>query len=438
MNIVSIKARALSGLSVLALACVAGAPAWAQGLDPFAAPPQSPGPERALPTRDSENFEPFGARVGSFKLFPKAELWGVYNSNIYATQANEIDDWIAVINPGLALESDFSLHYLSLSAVGAAGRYADNSAEDFADYGANATGRLDLPSLGKSNLFGRASYAHLHEDRGSPNAANGAEPTEYSLVGGQAGFIYKPNRLSAALIANLSSYDYDDVATSTGVAINNDDRDRDEFSQILRVGYEFLPGYEGFVRGTLKQVNYDQTRDDGGLARSNDGYEAVGGVKIDFGRITDVEVFAGYISTEYDDARLPTIDGPTFGGAVNWNPIRPLRLRGYAQRSIEETTQVSFAGYTATTVGLSANYEMFPRLQLNALATYSNNEYERNSTFVGTERQEDVIDVTLGAKYFFSRNYYVNPSYRFTTRDTNVANSDYDRNLVFVKLGVQY
>ncbi len=394
--------------------------------------------DRAVPTRDSESFVPYGARVRSFKLFPKAELSGVYNSNVYATQTNEVDDFITLINPGVTLESDFSLHFLSLSATGLVGRYADNSAEDFADYGVNATGVLDLPSLGKSNLFSRLAYNRLHEDRGSPNAVNGVEPTEYSLTTGQLGFLYKPNRLSASLVGNANHYNYDDVATSTGVAVNNDDRDRDEFSQVLRVGYEFVPGYEGFVRGALRQVRYDQTRDDAGFARSNDGYNAVAGIKIDFGRITDVELFGGYMSTKYDDARLPSIDGPSFGGAVNWNPIRQVHVRGYAQRSIEETTQASFAGYQATTVGLTGEYDMSPRLAFNAGVTYSNNEYQRVSTFAGAEREEDVVDFTVGAKYFFSRNYYVNPSYRYTNRDTNVAGSDYDRSLVYLKLGVQY
>ena len=87
---------------------------------------------------------------------------------------------------------------------------------------------------------------------------------------------------------------------------------------------------------------------------------------------------------------------------------------------------------------MEAKYELFPNLQLKALATYSNNQYERRSTFVGTEREEDVVDLTLEAKYKFSRNYYINPSYRFTSRDTNVVNSDYDRSMVFVKLGVEY
>lgn len=79
--------RLLGGAAALAFAACAST-AFAQGLDAFSAPKAAPGPTKLAPSRDAENFEPFGARVGSFKLYPSAELWGVYSSNIFASQNN--------------------------------------------------------------------------------------------------------------------------------------------------------------------------------------------------------------------------------------------------------------------------------------------------------------------------------------------------------------
>jgi hypothetical protein len=192
------------------------------------------------------------------------------------------------------------------------------------------------------------------------------------------------------------------------------------------------------VRGKLRQVRYDTTPDDSGFNRNSSGYEAVGGVKFEISRITDVEVYGGYINADYDDARLSSVGGFTFGGAVNWSPIRPLRLTAYADRTIQETTDASFSGYLATTFGLQASYEFRPNILVDGRVSYSMNEYERVSTFAGREREDDIIEAQVGVKYLFTRNYYVNPSYRHTSRDSNVAGQDYDRSLVWLKLGARY
>jgi hypothetical protein len=219
----------LLGVAAVAAYLLPASVASAQGLVPFAAPPASPAPDRGIPTRDAENYEPFGARIGTFKLFPELDAGGAYSSNIFATQTNEVDDFIFTARPKLDLVSDWTSHYLKFSAHGLVGRYADNSNENFIDYGVNAQGRFDLLSLGQSNLFARVAFDRLHEDRGSPNAVNGIDPTEYDRLFGQAGFLYKPGRFSAALVADAAGYNFDDVATSTGAIINNDDRDRAEF-----------------------------------------------------------------------------------------------------------------------------------------------------------------------------------------------------------------
>jgi hypothetical protein len=431
--------RLLGGAAALALVAMSSA-AFAQGMDAFSVPSAPPsGAASTTPSRDAESFEPFGVRVGSFKLFPVAELWEIYNTNVFAAQNNQSDDWITVIKPSLSLQSDWNLHALVFDAFTGVGRYADNTAENFIDYGARAQGKLDLPAWGRDTaLFGGLAYSKLHEDRGSPDAVNGRDPTEYSKTTGGAGFQYKPGRLGFLLNAFADSYNFDDVATSANTIINNDDRDRIEYRESLRVGYEIQPGYEAFVRGTLRQVRYDTTPDDSGFRRNSNGYDAVGGVKIDLGRITNVELYGGYLSNDYSDARLSTVSGVSFGGAVNWEPLRNLKVRGSADRSVQETTDANFAGYLATTFRIGADYDFRPNISFNTSVSYTMNEYQRNTTFRGNEREDDIINAEVGMKYMFSRNYYVNPSYRYTTRDSNVTGSDYDRSLVFVKLGAQY
>lgn len=391
---------------------------------------------RALPTREPENFDPRGVAVGSFRLFPVVELQTEWNSNIYATERNEVDDVVFYVAPSLELRSDWNNHALNLVANAKARRYADNDNEDAERFTLGFDGRIDVRR--DINLFGGASYMSATEDRSSPDATAAREPTQYDLMKGNAGYFHRFGRFNARLEGGFDDYNFADDTTGAGANINNDDRDRLETRQSLRLGYEIIPDYEAFVRGTLRQVNYDSTLDDAGFARSGNGYEAVGGLRVELSRITNVEGYVGYLSREYDDARLSTIDGVSFGAAVNWSPRRELNLRGYITREVRETTSANFSGFLSTAFGLEGSYKLFPRLQLTGDVSYETNQYERVSTFAGTEREDDVWNASIGAKYFVTTNVYAGPMLSYSSRESNVVNASYDQTKVMIRLGWQY
>lgn len=429
------KQFVLGAVSLTALMVAAGA-AFAQ---PTVTREQQRSTEaaRALPTREPENFDPVGVRVGSFRLLPVIELQAEWNSNIYASERNEVDDVIFYVEPRLQLRSDWNNHALNFTAGSRVRRYSDNGAEDAERFDLGFDGRIDIRR--DINVFGGASYESTVEDRSSPNSAvTAVEPTEYDLMKANAGYFHRMGRFNFRLEGMVDDYNYADGLTGAGANINNDDRDRVETREQLRVGYEIIPDYEAFLRGTLRQVNYDSTLDDAGFARSGDGYEVVGGLRVELSRITTIEAFGGYVSREYDDARLNSIDGVTFGAALNWSPRREINLRGYITREVRETTNPSFAGYLSTTYGIDGSYQLFPRLRLTGEVSFETNEYERVSTFAGTEREDDVWNVSLGAKYFITTNVYAGPTVSFTSRDSNTAGASYDQTKAMVRVGWQY
>jgi len=48
-------------------------------------------------------FDAIGLRAGSFLVYPMLEVVENYDSNIYATQNNETDDWVTLISPDVAV-----------------------------------------------------------------------------------------------------------------------------------------------------------------------------------------------------------------------------------------------------------------------------------------------------------------------------------------------
>ena len=67
-----------------------------------------------------------GYRAGSFLLQPEVSLSGVYDSNIFATRTNEVEDSILVFSPVLEVNSMWERHKLDFDLGGAFGRYTTN------------------------------------------------------------------------------------------------------------------------------------------------------------------------------------------------------------------------------------------------------------------------------------------------------------------------
>jgi hypothetical protein len=103
-------------------------------------------------------------------------------------------------------------------------------------------------------------------------------------------------------------------------------------ARAARLGYEFLPGYEVWVRGSLNQRTYFQL-DSSGLDRGSYGFDVVGGILIDLGAVTSVELFAGYLQQNFVNNQFATISVPTFGLTGYWNPIRELWIKPFVRRS---------------------------------------------------------------------------------------------------------
>ena len=122
--------------------------------------------------------EALGITAGSFLIRPSLTLGTAYNDNIFAEENNEEDDFIFGINPALAVDSDWSRHSLGLETSAQILRYASNTGEDVENYKATTRGLLDITR--DSNLYATVGFQQNHEERGSADDVNGAEPTEFT------------------------------------------------------------------------------------------------------------------------------------------------------------------------------------------------------------------------------------------------------------------
>ncbi len=380
--------------------------------------------------RPRPELDPLGLRVGGFLIFPAFAVSERYDDNIFRQDTGEIDDFITSFQPSVALRSQWSNHALNVHGTADVARYAEQSDENFQDYDVGFDGRIDITR--NANLFGAATYAQHHEDRGSPDDVRGVEPGEFTTLTGKAGYFQRFGRFNGTLTGDVVDYNFDDVATSTGAIINNDDRDRNKYVASVRLAYEILPEYEAFVKASYNTGDYDDGVDDNGFDRDSHGYEIAAGTMIDFSGVTFGEVFAGVQSQEFDDPQLNTVEGPSFGGAITWNVTGLTTVKAFVRRTIEESTIAAASGFFATTIGGSVDHELLRNLLLHAHLRGTRSDYE------GIDREDDLITVNAGGKYLLNRHLYISLDYEYLERGSNIAGQDYNANRFMLRLSTQY
>lgn len=385
--------------------------------------------DRNVSVRDRARpgYDAVGVRAGAFTVFPEASITGTYSDNIYATDTNTESDFITTLGARVSAVSTWSRHSLNLRAGLAQQLYADNNDEDRLDWDVGADGRIDITR--DTNISAGLSYAQLHEDRGAPNAiGNAAEPTEYSVFQANVAFSHRFNRVTSRIGATYADYDFDTVPLLGGGTLNQDFRNREQFTQFLRLGYDVSPDTNVYVQGTLNQRKYDQQPPVVALNRDSDGYSIVAGADFRLTNLAQGGVYVGYQSQDYDDPTLPEIDGLAFGASVDWFVTPLTTVRFEAASSVEETISAGASGYTDNSVGLRIDHELMRNVILGGRASFAKQDYE------GIGRTDDVTRAGLSVDYLLNRNLSLRLGYDYTDRDSNVLGLDYTRNEVGLTL----
>ncbi|WP_448206668.1 outer membrane beta-barrel protein [Azospirillum sp. sgz302134] len=393
--------------------------------------------ETVLERRRPE-VEQLGVRAGAFRILPRLETGLTYESNVFATENNTKDDYIWVIQPRVDVRSDFNNHALNFSASGNIGQYFDFSSENYQDYRVQADGRYDITR--DSSISALVFNRRDHEGRSDPDvqrtlATALAEPTNYYTSGGDLAFNQRFNRLRFRLSGLAHYTSYEDAKLIGGRKESQEDRDRWDYASTGRVGYEFLEGYEAFVQGTYSWTRYRLSPDFGGIRRDSDGYEVVGGLSTDLTGLITGEVYAGYLSKNYDDPSLKDFNGLAVGGRLTWSVTQLTTVTSSLSRQVRETTFTQngqqASSYNRTVFAVGVDHELLRTLLLNARAQW------RQDDFNGVDRTDNVYTLGAGASYQLNRYLFLTGGYTYEKRNSNLERFDYSDNLVYLRVGAQ-
>lgn len=381
--------------------------------------------------RMASDHAPLGVRAGSFLIIPKVDLEETYNDNIYATSTNEKSDFITTIRPEIAARSNWNRHALNAVVRAENQSYADHNSEDQTNYLAAADGRIDV--LRNTSVGGGVSFSHDHEERGDPNTIGSpVKPNSYETTIGRIGLYHGAGPVNARLDTEAKKLDYKNSYSSTGGLLNNSVRNRVEYAQSLRLGYQFDPRFEGFVKGTVDNRVYDTKAPQG---RSNRGQTYVVGSAFDVTGKTKGEVYAGMTQRNYTNSSLKDIDEATWGGKVTWNASEMTTVIGSINRGIEETTIGASSGYVGTDYDATVQHALTRDILLKGNLGYTDNEYKGNAA---NQREDKIWTAGVGADYYINRCLKAGLSYAYDDRNSNVTGGDYTRNTVLLRLTATY
>ncbi|MBK0398722.1 outer membrane beta-barrel protein [Limibaculum sp. M0105] len=372
-----------------------------------------------------------GVRAGSFVFKPEVKVSESFESNYLLLDTNEVDTFITEIAPALVIESDFNRHALRLTSFGAFGFYSADGDDNYTDYGTRLDGVIDVTR--DHRLIMRAGYARLHEDRGEDDVpGNALEPVKYQDWETNLSADLNFGRFRFEPFVFAEYLDFESVPLVGGGFSNQNDRDRYEYGGGVEVGYAVLSGYEAFIRGGYKGIHYKEIPDDNGFDRDSDGFQVLGGLKVDLTRLIEASIGLGWENRNYDDPAFEDFSGFSANARARWDITQRTSLFATVERVVEETTVNNASGKVDFGGSIGVEHELLRTLGVFAGLGY----YDRD--FEGIPRNDDIFFARAGAEWDVWRYAALGLDYEFEHRDSNQAGLDYGNHTVSLSVRFFY
>ena len=385
--------------------------------------------------------QPF--QVGSFLLYPEVDVTWLYDDNLYFSNTAPVSDHAIIVSPALWVQSNWARHALNFHVASDITKYNNYSGENSEDYRISAEGRYDFSA--NSNIYGGARAAKEHEDRESPDARNGLTPTQYRQYRYYGGIFNQFDRWSVRVAGTAQQLNYRDVNFLTGGGainiINNDDRDRWQYTGGVRVGYELTPRLEPYAQVAFDNRRYNDAVDDLGYQRDSDGERYLVGVKWNVPKMLKLDAFAGYAKQDYEDPRLATVDSPVVGAALLWSVAPRTTLSAFLDRTVEETTvsrtvapgvTVVSSSYLNTYLSLGLNHRLTDAWSMRAGGSFSRVDYQ------GLDREDDYYGANIGVVYRVNRNLFIDVELSNRELQSSIPTEDFRKRVLFVRVAVPF
>lgn len=375
-----------------------------------------------LTLAQDDPYEPLGIRAGAFLIFPSIDTGLAYDDNVFATNNDTDDDFIFTLRPEISAESQWSNHSLAVSTFGEFGFYESETDSNYQDFGGAVAGTLDV--LRNSRADGRLGISRLHDDRDDPDQADVQDVTQYFLYDATVGYRHTFNRIFLRPTGFARRYAYENAGD-----VSNAGRDYNTYGLGLRTGFIVSPRISVFTQVDGDLVRYDEGGDNDD---SSDGIDVLGGVEVDFSRLIVGEASIGYGWRTYENDDFDDTNGLAANLGITWTPTQLTTVDFFGRSAIDES-DVVFEGERASgelnqQIGVTVNHDLRRNIVLSATTSYERGDFQE------TSRTDHTFRAGGGITYLINRNFSVDATYNFSTRDSDSNNDEYTRNIFRIGL----
>jgi len=393
-------------------------------------------PNYSVSDRFNQNFGADGIRSGSFLLFPSLRYEQIYDDNIFSAETNEVDDFIANINGALSLQSDWDVHALRIDGNVRRLQYFENDSESRTDYGVEGLTQFDLGRRSAATFS--AGYNQRTEPRRALQTAFGESPVRFSVFDAAVEFDLRQNRFREQFGVRFAKDDFDDAFDPNNgnpIELDQDFRDREALEVFYRQSVRLRPTVALFaeIGGGVQEFDNDQP----GLNVSQDSqsYAASVGIALDINKVARGEIGVGYQTRNFDSDLFDDISGLNIDASLEYFLSDLTTVSLSAQRSIQNTAIIGFAGFYSTGGEVRIEHELLRRVMLFGGAKYTVDDF-RGVNGVDVDRTDKFLEFNAGAEYAFRRNIVLRAGYTRIDASSNglLARNGFDENIVQVSI----
>jgi hypothetical protein len=388
-------------------------------------------------TRQRAGEDPITIRVGSFQASPYIGVGTSYDDNVFLADEDirdnngnslERESFVFHLNPEIELASNWSRHQLNFRGGFNMARYLEEEEQNFADTLLAVDGVLNVTDT--LDLFAGAVYRRLHENAAAPNSGSSAlgEPIDYDTKTLTFGISQELGRFGYSATGVYRTWDYDDSENSLGVDTNHDDRDRDDSLGELEFYYTPSPGYKVFTRFIADYRDYDDRVDDNNRNRDSGGQQLLVGSELEIGANIIGEAYIGYARRDYERSAFDDAREFVYGLDLLWNITDSSSLLFDANRQVVDATLINSPYLVADLYGVRYEQEITRKFLVAADVKHTSYEYKQSSV------EDDLYSAAIELRYSITENTEAFADYTYNTRDSGIADSDYDQNVTTLGL----